>query len=195
LLATTILGVGTAGPVTGGIVALATAPVLAPVFVRLAERGSPRASDPSMSLVLDLVAAALRGGRPLAEALELAAPAAAPATAAALDRVARLLRLGADPGQAWAGLTAEPSSRDDVLAAVAPVAVRSARSGLRLAAAFERLAAELRSERGAAGAARAHRAGVLAMGPLAACFLPSFVCLGIVPVVVGIASTVIGVAR
>ena len=31
------------------------------------------------------------------------------------------------------------------------------------------------------------RAGVLAAAPLGLCFLPSFVCLGIVPIVVGIA--------
>jgi hypothetical protein len=31
------------------------------------------------------------------------------------------------------------------------------------------------------------------MAPLAACFLPSFVCLGVVPVVVGVARNVFGV--
>jgi pilus assembly protein TadC len=64
---------------------------------------------------------------------------------------------------------------------------------LKLAAAFERLAAQLRTERRAAAAVRAHRAGVKAMAPLAACFLPSFVCLGVVPVVVGVAKSAFGV--
>lgn len=140
--------------------------------------------DGSLPLVLDLAAAALRSGRPVADALALAAPAGEPETAAVLDRVARLLRLGADPAHAW---TAAP--RDGPLAALSVVAVRSAASGLKLAAAFERLASEIRAERAAAAAQRAHRAGVKAMGPLAACFLPSFVCLGIVPVVVGVART------
>jgi hypothetical protein len=31
------------------------------------------------------------------------------------------------------------------------------------------------------------------MAPLAACFLPSFVCLGVVPVVVGMAQSALGV--
>jgi Flp pilus assembly protein TadB len=142
--------------------------------------------DPALPLVLDLTAAALRAGRPLPTALELAAPAAGPEVAEALARVARLLRLGAEPAAAWAGVP--PGSG---VAPVVPVAVRSAASGAKLAAAFERLAADLRAEHAARAAARAERAGVLAMAPLAACFLPSFVCLGIVPVIAGIASTVL----
>jgi pilus assembly protein TadC len=138
--------------------------------------------DRALPLVLDLVAAALRSGRPLADALALAAPAGRPEVTRALDRVAALSRLGADPEHAWAAVP-----RDGPLTEVARVAVRSAASGLKLAAGLERLAAELRSERATAATVRAHRAAVLAMAPLAACFLPSFVCLGIVPVVVGVA--------
>jgi Flp pilus assembly protein TadB len=139
-------------------------------------------------LVLDLSAAALRSGKPLAVALALAAPAGEPAVAAALDRVARLAELGADTEQACADLP-----RDGPLGEVRRTAMRSASSGLRLAAGFERLAGELRADRAAAAAARAQRAGVYAIGPLAACFLPAFVCLGIVPVVVGIARSAVGV--
>ena len=40
--------------------------------------------------------------------------------------------------------------------------------------------------------AAAERAGVAISGPLGLCFLPAFICLGIVPVVVGLASTVLG---
>jgi hypothetical protein len=36
-------------------------------------------------------------------------------------------------------------------------------------------------------AATAERAAVLIAGPLGLCFLPAFVCLGIVPVVAGLA--------
>ncbi|SLJ82662.1 putative alanine-rich membrane protein [Mycobacteroides abscessus subsp. abscessus] len=42
-----------------------------------------------------------------------------------------------------------------------------------------------------AAAARAERAGVLISGPLGLCFLPAFLCLGIVPVVVGLAGRVL----
>ena len=38
---------------------------------------------------------------------------------------------------------------------------------------------------------RARRAGVQAVGPLAACFLPAFVLVGVVPVVVGVAQALL----
>jgi Flp pilus assembly protein TadB len=154
----------------------------------LRRRPPPAPPDPALPLVLDLIAAALRGGRPLADALVLAAGAARIEVAAELRQVAGLSRLGADAGQAWSVIAA-----GGPLSAVAPVAVRSARSGIKIAAAFERLAAELRAEQAARRAARAQRAGVLALGPLAACFLPSFLCLGVVPVIAGIASSAFGV--
>lgn len=170
------------GPRSGLPAALVVAPATVAVLVRLRRRPVRGRPDPSLPLVLDLVAAVLRAGRPLSDAVMQAAPAADPATAESLERVAALLGLGADPEQAWSVV-----ARDGPLAGLAAVAVRSASSGIRLAGAFERLAGELRSERLAWAAARANRAGVLALAPLAACFLPSFVCLGVVPVVVGLA--------
>ena len=142
---------------------------------------SVRGPDPALPLVLDLLAAALRAGRPVPDALDLAAAAGRSSTATVLGRVGRLLRLGADPVSAWAAVGA-----DDAVQPLVPVAIRSAASGVRLAGAAERLAGELRADRRAVAAARAQRAGVFAMGPLAGCFLPSFVCLGIVPVVAGL---------
>jgi pilus assembly protein TadC len=146
----------------------------------LMRRGARVEADEQLALALDLVGAALRSGRPVAEALELGAP-AAPRFGPALTRVAGLLRLGADPHEAWSAVANGP------VAPVARVAIRSETSGIRLAAAVESLAAQLRAELHARGLARAHRAGVLALAPLGACFLPAFVCLGIVPVIVGIA--------
>jgi hypothetical protein len=45
-----------------------------------------------------------------------------------------------------------------------------------------------------AGAA-AQRASVLIAGPLGLCYLPTFLCLGIVPVVAGLAGDVLGPGR
>ncbi|WP_460605934.1 type II secretion system F family protein [Jatrophihabitans fulvus] len=181
---------------TGAAAVLAgtSAPVVAPLVAALTWRLAGRATsvgrsgrpDPSVPLVLDLVAAALRAGRPTSEAVAAAAAAADGAVAARFERSAALLRLGAPAEQAWAGLA------DGDTAAVAVTAVRSAASGSRLATAFERLARELRDDAAAADASRAHRCGVLAMVPLGLCFLPSFVLLGVVPVVVGIARGVMG---
>jgi hypothetical protein len=43
-----------------------------------------------------------------------------------------------------------------------------------------------------AAEAAAQRAGVRAVGPLVACFLPAFVLVGVVPLVVGVAEQVVG---
>jgi Flp pilus assembly protein TadB len=163
---------------------VAVAALVLPAPPARAQGCAPAADLRSTALVLDLTAAGLRSGKPLPDALALAAPAAGAPLAHELERVARLCALGAEPAQAWSGL-----ARDGPLAEAGRVAVRSAASGIRLATGFERLAAELRARRAAEAAVRAQRAGVVALGPLAACFLPSFVCLGIVPVLVGIART------
>ena len=60
-------------------------------------------------------------------------------------------------------------------------------SGVALADAVSTLAAQCRQDATHAAAATAERAGVLIAGPLGLCFLPAFVCLGIVPVIAGLA--------
>jgi len=147
-------------------------------------------SDKGLALALDLTAAGLRSGRSLSAALALAARAVAAPVADLLARAAALDRLGAAPEEVWSGLP-----RDGPLGELVRVATRSAASGLKLATGLERLAAELRADRAAAAAVRAHRAAVWAVAPLAACFLPSFVCLGVIPVVVGVARQVVGGIR
>lgn len=170
------------GPTRGLLAGCVLTPAGVYLVTRLDARPSRASPDRALALALDLVAAALRGGQPVSSALALAAAAADPAAAAELARVASLLRLGADPVEAWRGLAA-----DDVLAPVAQAACRSANSGIRLARGLEQVGADLRAQVRAGSEARAYRAGVLAMAPLGLCFLPAFVCLGVVPVVVGIA--------
>jgi Flp pilus assembly protein TadB len=157
-----------------------------PIRERLPRFGSqPVPSDPGLALALDLTAAALRAGQPLSAALQLGAP-AAQAHSSELARVGRLLELGAAPHTAWQSLDRTPA-----LAQLATSARRSADSGVRLADAFGRLAAELRADARAVAEGRAHRAGVWAMAPLGFCFLPAFVCLGIVPTIAGIAGQIL----
>ena len=50
----------------------------------------------------------------------------------------------------------------------------------------------LDEEAGHAAAATAERAAVVIAGPLGLCFLPAFVCLGLVPAVAGLAAQVFG---
>jgi Flp pilus assembly protein TadB len=185
-VALSVLCISVLGPAAGGLAALVVGPAAAWGVARLQRRPAGTAPDPALALALDLVAESMRAGQPLASALLLAAPAAGGTVAGRLGRVAGLLRLGADPEQAWALVAGDP-----VLAPVAAGACRSASSGIRLARTFERLAEEVREQRRAAAQARAHRAGVLAMAPLGLCFLPAFVCLGVVPTVAGIAADVL----
>jgi Flp pilus assembly protein TadB len=170
------------GPLPGLVGAVVLTPAAFYVVTQLERRPQHARPDRELALTLDLLAAALRSGQPVAAALVLAAPAAGRSKQAALTQVAGLLRLGAEPVEAWRGL-----ADDLVLAPVAQAACRSASSGIRLADGFEQAAADVRSQVRAAAEARAHRAGVLAMAPLGLCFLPAFVCLGVVPAVVGIA--------
>jgi pilus assembly protein TadC len=68
---------------------------------------------------------------------------------------------------------------------------RAAQTGAPLADTVLDLAADERDRARWDALERARRAGVQAVGPLAACFLPAFVLLGVLPVVVGVASQVL----
>jgi Flp pilus assembly protein TadB len=178
LIATIVL----LGPLRGGLVGVLLAPVAVIAIDRLSSRANAQTDLDGVALTLDLLAAVLRRGQPLALALAICAPVADGWASPELTRVARLLQLGAEPVTAWKGLAAHP-----VLGVVAVTACRSAESGIRLASGFERVAADLRSQAKARGVAQAERAAVWAMAPLGLCFLPSFVCIGVIPVVAGVA--------
>ena len=106
--------------------------------------------------------------------------------ASGLRRVAELLALGADGAQAW-----QPALEDPDTARLARAARRSARSGSALAGAITQIAEELRAGARDEAGARAQRAAVLITGPLGLCFLPAFLCLGVVPVVIGLAGQLV----
>lgn len=187
--AVVVVAVVVAGPIAGGLAGAVAAPLVLRLVAVGQARDRARASPAlvrRVPLVLDLLAAALRSGQPVGAAVACVAPLAGPGLAEQLRHVAGLLRFGADPEVAWASLA------DPALAPIGRTAVRSAESGVRLARGFELLAAELRDEARAAAVARAHRAGVWAMVPLGVCFLPAFACLGVLPVIAGIARGVLG---
>lgn len=135
----------------------------------------------------DLAAACLRAGLPVAVAVRAGAG-AVPSSAAglALHRCTELLALGADPDQVWQPALACPDT-----AAFARAARRSAHSGSALADSLTGLALDLRADVGRRSEARAQRAGVLIAGPLGLCFLPAFLLVGVVPVVIGLADRVL----
>ncbi|MCQ4121692.1 type II secretion system F family protein [Rhodococcus tibetensis] len=146
-----------------------------------------RREDPlAIAATFDLLAACLRSGLPVAVAAEAVSLTAPPPLSESLRRAADLLSLGADAATAWESAASDPATES-----LARMARRSARSGSSLAGSMTELATESRTHAEDSAAASAERAGVLISGPLGLCFLPAFICLGIVPVVIGLASRVV----
>jgi hypothetical protein len=166
-------------------------PAPTPVLHRLAparagpiRQRKPTADDPfEAAASWDLLAACLKAGLPVATAVRAVLPGLPPAAAQGLREVGDLLALGADPITAWAPALTHPTT-----AALAKGARRTARSGAALAVLAADLAARVRADASDQAETRAQRAAVLVAGPLAACFLPAFLCLGVLPVVIGLAT-------
>jgi pilus assembly protein TadC len=133
---------------------------------------------------LDVLAVCLSAGMAVSIAAAATAPSAPTALGRSLIRAADLLALGADPEVAW---SAQSDSADPQVDALLRLARRSSVSGAALANAVSGLAAQCRQDAIHTAAAAAERAGVLIAGPLGLCFLPAFVCLGVVPVIAGLA--------
>jgi len=153
-------------------------------------RNAGRQSDPlAIASALDVLAVCLAAGMAMSAAAAATATSAPPRLGALLRRAADLLALGADPDTAW---RTGGRDHDDAYEALTRLARRSASSGSALAQGVADLAEQSRQEADHAATAAAERAGVLIAGPLGLCFLPAFVCLGIVPVVAGLAGDIFG---
>lgn len=133
--------------------------------------------------LVDLLAATVAAGSAMGAALASVSEAVGEPSSGALHPVRAALDLGADAETAWLVLADDP-----VLGAVSAAVVRSARTGAPLAAMLARIADDLRRERRIAVEVAAQAAGVRAVVPLAACFLPAFLLLGVVPVVAALAT-------
>jgi len=165
---------------------LALAILVAPMPRKAIDRLRPRAHDPppktarpdgpfERAAAWDLLAACLRAGLPVPVAIGAVG-------IGELSQVAELLRLGADPASAWASALDHPGT-----AVLARAARRTARSGTALARQAAELAERTRAEAVDQAEAKAQRAAVAVAAPLALCFLPAFLCLGVLPVVLGLA--------
>jgi pilus assembly protein TadC len=148
------------------------------------------AEDPlAAASSFDVLAACLRSGMAVSTAASATARSAPAALARVLNRAADLLALGAEPATAW---TNPSGALDSHAEALLRLARRSASSGAALAQGVAELADQSRHQAADAASAAAERASVLIAGPLGLCYLPAFVCLGIVPVVAGLAGDVLG---
>lgn len=158
----------------------------------LGRRGAQ--TDPfAVAAAFDLFAVCLQAGLPVAAAARAVAASAPEPLATRLSATADLLELGADPERAWVvdAVTVNSRNRDTTMGfdSLATLARRSARAGSALSRGVAELAEDTRRQAHDDALARAERAGVMVSGPLGLCFLPAFVCLGIVPVVIGLAAT------
>ena len=149
-----------------------------------------RKSDPfAIASAFDVLAVCLSAGMSVSAAAAATAACAPPSLREQLRRTAELLALGADPEAAW---QTRGGDRGDGCDALTRLARRSASSGSALAQGIAELAEQSRQDADHAAVAAAERAGVLIAGPLGLCFLPAFVCLGVVPVVAGLARDIFG---
>jgi pilus assembly protein TadC len=171
-----------AGLVTAGVVAVGGE--------RLLRRASPderavtrRALLRDLPGACDLIGVCLAAGVPVAGALAAVGEAVPGPLGAHLRTVAALYRLGAEPRRAWADVPGE-------LAGLGRVLVRAGESGAAVVPALGSLAADSRAAERVDAEAAVRRAGVWVLAPLGACFLPAFLCLGVVPLVLGIAGDV-----
>lgn len=144
----------------------------------------PRAPDPlALAAAWDLLAACLRAGLPVPTAVTAILDDLPAEAATALRSTADLLAMGADPVDAWL-----PAMRCPTTAPLARAARHTTRAGAALADMVDTQATTTRQSADDTAEAMAQRAGVLVAAPLGLCFLPAFICLGVAPVVTGLAT-------
>ena len=175
---------GAAGAVAGGVLTVGVERVLR-ARAPDEEAGDRALLVRDLPAACDLLGVCLSAGLPVEGALEAVGGALGGPLGEQLRSVAALSRLGADPRRSWSEVPAE-------LAGLGRVLVRAGESGATVAGSLRTLAAESRASVRAATQAAVQRAGVWVLAPLGACFLPAFVCLGVAPLVLGIADDVFG---
>jgi len=134
-------------------------------------------------LLCDLLAATLASGATVRDALEAASQAVGEPTSSALSPIVGAVDLGADPIDSWRESGPAESHRP-----IVDALARAQESGAPAAVVLARVAQDLRREHRRSVEVAARAAGVRAVAPLAACFLPAFLLIGVVPVVVSLAT-------
>jgi Flp pilus assembly protein TadB len=142
-----------------------------------------RIREAALPTSVDLLVACLRAGADPVAAVRAVADSSPDTLGSDLGRVARRLELGVTSEEAWAAADGTD------LHPVARVMGRSAATGAPAADLLDALAAELRAKRRERWLADARQLGTRSAAPLGLCFLPGFVLLGVVPVVVGLAGS------
>jgi Flp pilus assembly protein TadB len=171
-----------AGVVVGGSFGIVLG-IAGAAMVVVVRAGAPvvRVNPDDVPVVADLVAGCLAAGAALPDALDAAAVAADEVMRAQCRAISGALRSGVPPDEAW-----RPWLSDPWLAPVARTAVRTSQTGAAAAEDLRRTSARLRARRRTAAQHRVRRASVWLVVPLGLCFLPAFVLVAVVPLVVGL---------
>lgn len=182
-LAASIIAAGWYG--IGGVIGLVTGVVAATVLVATARLGErpPTAAPDAVPVVVELLAGCLDAGLTMADSLDAASVAGDPVTVDACRAAAAALRRGAPAAEAWQTWTADPW-----LQPVAQSTVRTTQSGASVADELRRVAERIRSRRHSRLQQRVQQASIWVVVPLGLFFLPAFVLLAVVPIVVGLFS-------
>lgn len=133
-----------------------------------------------LPLAIDLMAACAAVGHPSDRMIAVVAGSVGGPLGERLGGLSAQVTLGTDPLAAWRSLMG-----DQQLAPLARAMSRALESGAPVSQALGRLADDSRRRRRTATQLQARSVGVKAAGPLALCFLPAFMVLGVVPTVVG----------
>ncbi|MFF9209670.1 MULTISPECIES: type II secretion system F family protein [unclassified Streptomyces] len=141
-----------------------------------------REAERQLPLAADLLAACIAAGAGPVAAAHAVGEALGGPVGEALARGAAEVRLGGEPADAWRRLATLPGA-----AALARLLERADVSGLPAAVPVARLAADARADWTRTATERARRAAVLVTAPVGLCFLPAFIVIGVLPVVIGLA--------
>jgi pilus assembly protein TadC len=136
----------------------------------------------------DLLAVCLESGLPLRLAAAEVAQVLGEPLAGVLAEVSATVALGADEAEAWTQLAVDEPG----LAVLGREVARTVGSGVALAATLRALGVDARRQAVAAAQVRARRVGVRSVLPLMTCFLPSFLLLGVVPIIGGVVAHLLG---
>jgi pilus assembly protein TadC len=140
-----------------------------------------------LPLAADLLAACIAAGAGPVAAAQAVGDALSGPVGGGLARGAAEVRLGGEPAEAWRRLASVPGA-----GALTRLLQRADESGLPAAAPVARIAADARAEWARTATARARRAAVMVTAPVGLCFLPAFIAIGVLPVVIGLAGGVVG---
>ncbi|GHJ34606.1 type II secretion system F family protein [Streptomyces sp. TS71-3] len=140
-----------------------------------------------LPLAADLLAACIAAGSDPVTAARVVGESLGGPVGVRLAWGAAEIRLGGEPAEAWRRLARIPGAGP-----LARLLERAGDSGTPAAAPVARLAAEARAERGRVALEVARHAGVLITAPVGLCFLPAFITVGVLPVVIGLARGLLG---